>query len=222
MNFGLAFSFVFKDKDWFKKIALPAVCSLIPVVGQFVASGWALKVAKNVIDGNEEHALPDLEFGADLGRGFMAFLIGAIYSLPVSILMAIAGAAFGFGNEGDETLMVILYVVGGCIGLIGLLLALLLAFMGLIGLANYLAKGEFGAAFRFKEIFAMLKKSFVSWLLVLLGQMLAMGIIAPLGTIVCVIGVFLTTVYASAVYAHLLGQAYNQSSLPVMGEVETL
>ncbi len=33
MDFGLAFSYVFKDPDWFKKVAIPAVCSLIPVVG---------------------------------------------------------------------------------------------------------------------------------------------------------------------------------------------
>jgi hypothetical protein len=94
--------------------------------------------------------------------------------------------------------------------------------MSVIGIANYLAKGEFGAAFKFKEIFAMLKKSFVSWLLVIVGQILALGIIAPLGTIACVIGVFLTMAYGFAVYAHLIGQAYNQSASPVVGEVETL
>jgi hypothetical protein len=49
-----------------------------------------------------------------------------------------------------------------------------------------------------------------------------LGIIAPLGTIACVIGVFLTMAYGFAVYAHLIGQAYNQSASPVVGEVETL
>jgi len=221
MNFGLAFSYVFKDENWFKKIAIPAVCSLIPVVGPWVVSGWAMKAAKNVIDGNEEHALPELEFGADLRRGFMIFLIGLIYDLPVLILSGIVGALFGYGGEADETMMTILFIVGGCIGLIGLLLGLLIAFMSIIGIANYLAKGEFSAAFRFKEIFAMLKKSFVSWLLVLVGQMLAVGIIAPLGTIACIIGVFLTMAYGLAVCGHLMGQAYNQSALPAMGDVET-
>jgi len=221
MNFGLAFSYIFKDENWFKKIALPAVCSLIPVVGPWVVNGWALKAAKSVIEGNEEHALPELEFGADLGRGFMVFLISLIYNLPVMIISGIAGALFGFGGEADETMMTVLFIVGGCIGLIGLLLGLLIAFMSVIGISNYLAKGEFKAAFKFKEIFSMLKKSFVSWLLVLVGQILAVGIIAPLGTIACVIGVFLTMAYGLAVYAHLMGQAYNQSVSPVMGEVET-
>ncbi len=222
MNFGLAFSYVFKDENWFKKIAIPAVCSLIPVVGPFVTSGWALKVAKNVIEGNEEHALPELEFGADLGRGFMGFLITAIYNLPVVILCGIAGAIFGFGGDADQTVMTILFILGGCLGLLGIILSLLIAFLSVIGIANYLAKGEFKAAFKFKEIFAMLKKSFVSWLLVVAGQLLATGIIAPLGTIACVIGVFLTTAYGLAVYTHLMGQAYNQSAAPVLGEVESI
>ena len=62
MNLGLAFSYVFKDKEWFKKILMPALCMLIPVVGQFVVIGWGLKITKRVIDGYEEDALPNLEF----------------------------------------------------------------------------------------------------------------------------------------------------------------
>ena len=219
MNFGLAFSYIFNDKEWFKKLALPALCSLIPVVGQFVLVGWGLKAAKNVIDGNEQNALPKLEFGADLGRGFMAFLINAIYGLPVAILVGITSAFFVFGSSADDTLMTILFIVGGCVGLIGLLLGILIGFLGLAGLANYVAKGEFRAAFNFKQVFGMLKKSFLSWLLVIVAQILAMSIIAPLGAIACGIGALLTTAFAIAFHSHLLGQAYNKSTVPV---VETL
>ncbi len=222
MNFGLSFSYVFKDPDWFKKVAIPALCSLIPVVGQFVVAGWALKAAKNVIEGNEENALPQLEFGQDLGRGFMAFLIGLIYSLIPMILGGLAGGLFGWGVDADEALMIILYIAGGCLGLLGILAGLVLGFLSMTGVANYVAKGEFKAAFQFKELFGMLKKSFVSWLLVLLGAILTMGIIAPLGSIACGIGVLLTSAYASAVYAHLLGQAYNKSHDLTFEAVETL
>ncbi len=223
MNFGLSFSYVFKDEEWFKKVAIPALCGLIPVVGQFVIAGWGLSATRNVIDGREENALPKLSFGADLGRGFMAFLIQAIYTVPVMIMYGIAGGLFGFagGLEGGigQTL---LFVLGGCFGLIGLLLAILLVFMSSAGVANYVAKGKFGAAFSFKEVFGMVKKSFVSWLLVLLGMILALGIIAPLGTVVCGIGFLLTTAYGTAIYSHLLGQAYNKSVEPAVGEMETL
>ncbi|MEA3326569.1 MAG: DUF4013 domain-containing protein [Chloroflexota bacterium] len=222
MNFGLAFSYVFKDEQWFKKVALPALCGLIPVIGPFIVAGWGFKATKNVIEGNEEHALPDLEFGADLGRGFMAALITLIYSLPVAILAGIGGGLFGIGSNQDQALMIILYIVGGCFGLVGLLLAILIAFMGVVAIANYVAKGSFSAAFKFKEIFGLLKKSFVSWLLVIVGQILAMSIIAPLGGIACGIGALLTLAYGIAMYSHLLGQAYNKSVFTAAGEVEVL
>ena len=222
MNFGLAFSYVFKGDDWFKKVALPALCSLIPVVGVFIALGWSLKATKNVIDGNEEHALPDLEFGADLGLGFMATLIQLIYCLPVIIAIGLMGMLFGLTADAETVGQVFLWIFGSCFGLLGLLLGLLIAFMSVAGLANYVAKGKFGAAFKFKEVFAMLKKSFVSWLLVVLGQILAFGIIGPLGSIACGIGAALTMAYGNAIVAHLLGQAYNESAVSMMDDVEIL
>jgi len=216
MDFGLAFSYVFKDPDWFKKVAIPALCSLIPVIGPFVTLGWAVKAGKNVMDGNLENALPELEFGTDLGKGFMVTLIGIIYSLPVGILAGASSGLFSAAPGADQAVGVIFYILGGCFGLLGLLLGLLIIFLSAVGIANYIAKGEFGAAFKFKELFALLKKSFVSWLLVAVGYLLGMGIIAPLGGIACGIGALLTSAYASAVIMHLVGQAYNASKTEVV------
>ncbi len=225
MDFGLSFSYIFEDTDWFKKIAIAALVSLIPIVGPFVVAGWGLQVTKNVIDGKLRNALPDLDFGRDLGRGFMAFLIGLIYSLPGMIVMGISTLSFVFADGvNEEWVQVLLIIAGVCIGLIGILFAILISLLSVIGVANYIAKGRFGAAFNLKEVFGMLKKSFGSWLLVFLGEILTMSIIAPLGTVVCFIGVFLTTAFALAIYSHMIGQAYNQSqpASTVMGEMETL
>jgi len=220
MDFGLSFGYVFKDKDWFRKIAIPALVSLIPIIGQFIVTGWGLKATKNVIEGKETDALPELDFGTDLGRGFMAAVISFIYGLPVAILAGIGGTLAGFGTEQADAANVILIIFGSCIGLLGLVLGIVIAFFGVAAIANYVAKGEFGAAFKFKELYGMIKKSFVSWLLVIIGQIIALGFIAPLGAIACGIGALLTFVYGTAVYSHLLGQAYNQSFTPVMNEVE--
>lgn len=219
MDFGKSFSYVFKDPDWFKKIGLVALCSLIPIIGSFILVGWALEATKNVIEGNSDNALPALEFGKNLGKGFMATLIAMIYSIPIALLTGIASAAFSFAPQSEDALRIILFILGGCVGLVGLVLGILVGFLSTVAIANFVAKGEFGAAFRFKELFGMLKKSFGSWLLVLLGSILALGIIGPLGTVVCFIGVFLTMAYGYAIYGHLLGQAYNKSVTPV---IETL
>jgi len=222
MNFGLSFSYVFEDKDWFRKIAIPALCALIPVLGQFIVIGWGLKATKNVIEGKEKDALPELDFGADLGRGFMATVISLIYNLPVAIIAGISGAMFGFATDQGSSGNWVLITLGSCIGLIGLLLGIASAILAAPAVANYVAKGQFSAAFKFKEIFAILKKSFVSWLLVILGQIIALGFIAPLGAIACGIGALLSFVYGTAVYSHLIGQAYNQSVSPVISEVEAI
>lgn len=222
MDFGLSFGYVFEDKEWFRKIAIPALVALIPVIGEFIVIGWGLKVTKNVIDGKERNALPELEFGRDLGKGFMAAVITAIYSLPVAILVGIGGTLAGFGTERTQAANVVLIIFGVCFGLLGILLGILVAFLGAAAIANFVAKGEFSAAFKFKELIAMIKKSFVSWLLVILGQIIAMGFIAPLGAIACGIGALLTFVYGTAVYSHLLGQAYNQSNTSVTGEAEVV
>jgi hypothetical protein len=220
MDFGLSFGYVFKDKEWFRKIAIPALVSLIPIIGQFIVMGWGLKATKNVIEGKEHDALPELDFGGDLGRGFMAAVISFIYGLPVAILSGIGGTLAGFGTEQADAGNVILIILGSCIGLLGLVVGIVVGFFGVAAIANYVAKGDFGAAFRFKELFGMIKKSFVSWLLVIVGQIIALGFIAPLGIIACGIGALFTFVYGTAVYSHLLGQAYNESVTPVMGEVE--
>lgn len=216
MDFGLAFSYVFKDPDWFKKVAIPALCSLIPVIGPFILLGWAAKAAKSVMDGNAENALPELDFGADLGKGFMLTLVGLIYSLPIAILVAASSGLVSVAPNSDEVVSIVLYIIGGCVGLIGLLAGLLIAFLSAAGMANYIAKEEFGAAFRFKELFGMLKKSFVSWLLVVVGYILGIGIIAPLGTVACGVGALLTAAYGNLIVMHLLGQAYVASNTVVM------
>ena len=222
MNFGLSFGYVFEDKDWFRKVAIPALVSLIPIIGQFIVVGWGLKATKNVIDGRERNALPELDFGGDLGRGFIAAVISFIYSLPVSILAGIGGALAGFTTEGSEAANVVVIIISACIGLVAFVLGIITGFFGAAAVANYVAKGEFSAAFKFKDLYGMIKKSFVSWLLVIVGQILALGFIAPLGIIACGIGALFTFVYGTAVYSHLLGQAYNQSTTPVMGEVEAI
>jgi len=40
MDFGKAFSFVFEDEDWIKKIGVGGLISLIPVIGVFLVLGW--------------------------------------------------------------------------------------------------------------------------------------------------------------------------------------
>ena len=210
MNFGLSFSFIFKDEAWFKKLLLPGLCLLIPFIGWMVVLGWALRIGQNVISG-EENPLPDLQFGDDLLKGFFVFLIGFVYSIPANILTTLSGwiGRWQFFNMEYGNLISVIFASG--IGLLAFLLGLLTSFLALAAIANYAAKGDLGAAFRLSEVFDLLKANFGGWLVVALGTVLAVGIIGPLGTLACIIGVILTLTYGMAVMGHLIGQAYQAS-----------
>jgi len=213
MDFGLAFTFPFKDQQWFKKLVVPGLVGLIPIVGQFFLVGFGLNVAKRVIENNPE-TLPELDFGGDLKRGFMTFIVGLGYGLPLIILALIFGiimvAIGGLTSNGDGT---ITGIVGGILGfgviIISLLYGIFVAFFTSAAYGNYLAKAEqLGAAFRIQEIWGFLKKAVVPYLLVIVGGIIA-NMVGGLGSIICVVGLLVTMPYAMAVYGHFVGQAYN-------------
>lgn len=210
MNFGLSFSYIFKDQDWFRKLLIPALCMLIPIVGWMVSLGWALKVARNVMDGVEE-PLPELDFGGDILRGFFAFLISFIYSLPVTVLSTVSGWVSNWQFYDNNTAMFGMGLVGAVVGLLAFALGLVTTFFSLAAIANYIGKDDFGAAFRLGEVWRLVTANVGDWLLVLVGMFLAVGLIGPLGTIACIIGVILTTTYGLAVTGHMLGQAYART-----------
>jgi ABC-type multidrug transport system permease subunit len=215
MDFGLAFSFPFKDQQWFKKLVVPGLVSLIPIIGQFFMVGFGLNVAKRVIEKDPE-SLPNLDFGGDLKRGFMSFVIGLGYSLPLIVLALIFGiimvAIGGLAGDNNSEVAGILSVVSAAgFGIISIIYGIVLAFFTSAALGNYLAKGEeLGAAFRFREIWELLRRAIVPYLFVILGGFLA-NLVGSLGSIICAVGLLLTMPYAMAVYGHFIGQAYSQA-----------
>jgi hypothetical protein len=210
MNFGLSFSYIFKDKDWFNKMLLPAVCMLIPIVGWMVTLGWALKVARNVMEGKEE-PLPNLVFGEDILRGFFASLISFVYSLPVAVITSLSSVIDSWAYSQNRFAIFGTTLITGVLGLLAFLVGIVTTFFGTTAIAHYIAKDDINAAFRFKEVYKVLAANLGDWVIVAIGTLLAVGIIAPLGTIACVIGVFLTTTFGLAVMGHLVGQAYVRS-----------
>ncbi len=103
----------------------------------------------------------------------------------------------------------------GVFGLIAFLAGLVTSFLSMGAIANYIAKDDFGAAFRLGEVWKMLMDNIGDWVIVALGSVLAVGIIGPLGTVACVIGVILTMTFGVAVMGHLMGQAVVRSQPPV-------
>jgi hypothetical protein len=208
MEFAKAFSFVFEDPDWLKKIAIAALVGLIPIVGQLVLIGWVLDTAKRVIR-QDPAPLPDLDFGAQLGLGFKSLVIGLVYGIPAFIIylpIIIVTLVAGNSNSdaGGTAVIAVTLCCTGLLVLYGLLLMVMLP----AAHGNFLATDRLGAAFNFRQVFALLRAAPGPYLMVLLGGVIA-GIIAPLGSIACGVGVLLTSAYAMLISAHLYGQAYR-------------
>ncbi len=212
MDFGLAFSYVFQDKDWLRKVGIVALISLIPVLGQLVLLGWSLNITKRVIDRHPE-TLPEVDFGGDLARGFSAFVIGFVYSLPITLFGVVFGVLDSVvaAQSGSDAVRTFIAILSLCFSLFVLIYGVAIAIILPAAYGNYIAKGNLSAGFALSEVFGLVRANIGAYLIVLLGSFVG-GLIAPLGTILCVIGVILTYTYTVAVMGHLYGQAYNAAS----------
>lgn len=212
MDFGKAFSYPFEDPDWAKKIIIPALITLIPIFGEIFILGWMLDIVRRVIR-RDPTPLPELDLGRQFVDGLKALVVGLVFAIPILILelpTIILSVNSSSGNMDQQTANGLITIVSLCCGGLVIIYALLMAFVTPAAYANMVAKDQLSAAFRFSELWTLIRANPGAWLMVFLG-VLVTGFIAPLGTIACVVGVLLTATYAMVVNAHLYGQAYNAS-----------
>jgi hypothetical protein len=213
MDIGKAFSFVFDDENWVVKVLIGGVVSLIPIIGQILVYGYSLELMKNVMRG-ESRPLPEWDdWGGKLVNGIMYIVIGVVYALPLillitcfGLLMSVMGAA-----EAEEALNVIGSIGGICLGGFSMVYGILIALMLPPALGRYLETGELGAAFRFGEVWALLRDSIGGWLIAMVLGWLA-GLVASFGVILCVVGVLFTAFWATLVMTYLWGEVYREAS----------
>jgi hypothetical protein len=220
MDFGKAFSYPFEDQNWLRKVGIAALIVLIPVIGTLLVAGWGIEITRRVIRQDSE-PLPDwTEIGEILGDGFKVMVIWFTYLLPVILLQVCVQVAAlgGMDSTNDETVIAGLSFVIFCISCLVFIYSLAMAFIIPAAMGNMAAKNELGAAFRFGEVFGLVRNEPGAYGIVFVGG-LAAGFIASLGIVACFIGVFFTAAYATTINAHLRGQAYLQAA-PGTGTID--
>jgi hypothetical protein len=212
MDIGKAFSFPFEDKDWISKILIVALISLIPIVGQLFVTGWGLEIARRIIR-QDLDTLPGYnDFGGYILRGFLVGVIGFIYAIPLIVVSSCAWLPYTLIPNPDENMNGLLAIVSICVSCLVAVFALIYAFILPAAIGKYAATDQFGSAFRLGDAIATVRAVPTAYFLVLVGALLGFVLIAPLGSVLCGLGALLTTVYANALYYHLLGQAYLESN----------
>jgi len=214
VRFADAFTFVFQDKDWFKKLIIPGLIGvLIPIIGQMVLLGWSLRITLNVIR-NVQNPLPEMEFGDDLSRGFKASIVALVYSIPLLIIYVPILIMTAIAANGDDTAMLAVSLVTTCFGLIMMLYGIAMSFVLPAAYGRVAVEDSIGAGLSFNNVFSLVKKAPMAYLLVLVGT-LAASFISSLGSIACFVGILLTVPYAVAMLGHLYGQAYLEATDPM-------
>lgn len=220
MNYGDAFSFVFQDNDWLKKLGIAAALGLLAfiVVGYIPLMGWSLEIARRVINGEDE-VLPDWSnFGAYFMEGLKAFGIYLIWGAPIWILSLLTsglGTALGLMSDGGtgEAFAVGLSIASVCVSLFSVVYGLVMAIL-LVGAFGILAaNGSFGEALNPANAFKRVKANFGDHILAMIVALVSLSLATALGVILCGIGIVIGMAYGIALMGHLFGQVYRQTEL---------
>jgi hypothetical protein len=212
MNYGSAFSFQFKDQEWIKKIAIAALFILIPIIGPLFLAGWGLEITRRVIVQDPE-PLPDWDdFGGFIVKGLQLIIIGFVYSLPIILVQAcMQGVFFGLGADSmsnDDPVYFVTVLAQTCFGCLSFLYSIFLGLFLPAAIGHFAAEGEFSAAFRFSEIFGILKAGIAGYLIVLLASFV-LPFVALLGLVFCLVGALFTFPYTLTAMQYLYGEAYR-------------
>ncbi len=215
-NLGEAFTYVFSDRDWVSKFVFGALFLLLSLflIGIPFVAGYFLEVIRRVAF-DERPYLPEWSnLGRLFGRGLTYVAVLFVYALPLLMLgccAAAAGILAGAGQTDGNAVFGALSAVFSCLGLpLGLIYSALLPIVTI----QYATTGRFGAAFQFDEMWATVKANPGNYIVVALIAWAVSNLIAPLGLVLCGVGILATGFYALTVTAYLYGLFYRAANRP--------
>lgn len=215
MDVGRAFTYVTEDPDWVSKVLVGGVIFLVSsllsflaigLVGFMALAGYYLEVIRRVHAGAPTPLPSWDDFGGYISRGFLLFVGALLWAVPLVLVACIAFVIAGVSGSDVGTVFAVAAV---CL-LIPLAIALNVLILPLVA-ARYAVSNDFGAMFRFGEIFQEVQRAFVP-LLIVWVMAIVVGFLVYLGLVACIIGVFFTFHYGYLVQAYLVGEMYRQAA----------
>jgi hypothetical protein len=193
MDVNKAFRFMFDDKQWISKLLIGAVMSVLSflIIPAFILQGYLVKIVRQVMDGNDSELPEWMDYGKLVRDGFFVTIGQLIWALPFILLMLIVGLVTGglgsvVDSSGD---MVGAATTGAGLLLACLVLLTVIAFLFLTPalLIQYAREGEFGALFRFSEIFDIIRDHMADILIAFLVSVVAVLAISVVTGIVAIV-----------------------------------
>lgn len=219
MDVNKAVRFVFEDKQWISKLLIGVLMSLLAVfiIPGLILNGYVIKLIRQVMNGNRD-TLPEWEdWGKLLRDGFFVTVGELVWMLPLILLVIIVSVATGGVGSLSEDAAAVAATGGGLLLLCLVLLMVLVAlFLTPALLIQYAIKDDFGALFRFSEVFDIIRNHMSDILIAFLVTVAAvfvvsliggvLGIIPCLGWIAAAAIGLASGPYVSFVGGHLYGQ----------------
>lgn len=214
MDIGSAFTFVFDDEDWIKKVAIGGGITLLSailtpiIIGLALwlpIGGYILQTIKNVRDGQAKPLPEWTDIGGLFSKGLMVFVIALIYNIPSVLLWC---ASFGISLAApnlDSDVAQALSFVTICVGCLQVIVGIVAYALLPAALIRYAQFDSLGSAFQFREIFSFISANIGDYIIAVLLSWVA-GLVAVFGLILCIVGVFFTVFWSYLVTANLIGQ----------------
>ncbi|MCL6648375.1 MAG: DUF4013 domain-containing protein [Chloroflexi bacterium] len=207
MNVGKAFSYVFEDREWLSKLLFGALFQLLSLVliGIPFVVGYSLEIVRNVHRGDPNPLPAWTNLGEKFVDGLKLVVAVLIYALPLFLLICCSTLFQQIAAQGGQSgevravagIAVAFSLLLSCVQfLYALLLQLLMPAIYL----QYARTSSIPGALRVGEVIAVIRRVPGPVVLTFLS----------LGVIVCLIGVFVTSIYAAYVNAHLYGQVWRE------------
>ena len=222
MDIGSAFTYMFDDSEWIKKLAIGGA---LVMVGSLLSSvlvgilvllpvlGYIIVTLRNVRDGAPTPLPEWTDFGGLFKTGLMVFLISLVYSIPLLLIFCcIFGAIQAMAYMGDPDASQIMGVVVMCSYCLVFVIMLLVNIVMPAAIIRYAQYDTFASAFQFGELMTFIKTNIGDYIIVILLSIVA-GMVANFGFILCCIGLFFTAFWAALVNANLFGQLARKAQL---------
>ncbi len=228
MDVGRSFTYMFEDKDWLAKLAIGGVILLvggilsflvIPIIAAYaIVLGYSLVALRNVYDGNPT-PLPEWNnFGDFFVKGITALVGILIWSIPVLILaccIVLTSVATGGSARGDNssTAAGIGGLIISCLSCLTILVGLVIGVFVYAPLTNFALTNQISTFWDFSGNWRFIQQNAGNYVIAFLLAYVA-NLVAGLGLIACIIGVFFTSFWAMLVISHLFGQVARGNLAP--------
>jgi hypothetical protein len=214
-DIGAAFKFQFRDPNWVSKLLLGALFSLLGVflIGAFLVMGYQVEVIQRVIR-KEPNPLPEWDrLSEKLLRGVKLFVVSIAYFLPLFVIVFPIILFLVFGVASDSEAIAAFSGMGLAAAILFIVLpySLFVAVLLPVIYLKFALRERIGDALNVASILRFFGQNWQNIILLAL-IMLGVNLLAALGVLFCIVGIFFTSFCAKLVSAHLTGQLYLASA----------